>query len=176
MNPETLDPLLLDRALGELPPPVAALLDEHLARDPAAAQRAAGLVETLQLARQSAAKRFQGEPRPVPDVDWLRRAAGQVRWRSNFFGLAKLAACVALGLVLGRTTGPDNPAPAPSGPVAIGTVPADTASPVPETKFWSVARQVAEQRSGSVRSSRHGRDDDLLWTAPFKMPRMEENP
>lgn len=50
MNAETLEALLIDRALGQLSPEVEVLLAEHLATHPEAAHSAAELAETVALA------------------------------------------------------------------------------------------------------------------------------
>src|SRR5512138_1473794 len=96
MKPELLQPLLLDRALGELSSEVAALLDEHLARDPHAARYAAELDDTLVAAR--AITQIDAAT-PVPALDsarWLQLAQSDrpSTRRSQWF---RLAACLALG-------------------------------------------------------------------------------
>jgi len=176
MNPETLESLLLDRALGELSPPVTALLDEHLARDPAAARQAAGLAETLQLAHRAAIGSVQPEPRVLPVGPWLHRAVGQARWRKNLLGLTQLAACLVLGIVLGRAIRPESPVPVQSPPAVMGWAPVSLAAAGSQTKFWSLASRVAEQRSGSVRPRVRDASDQSLWESPFKMPRVEGKP
>jgi anti-sigma factor RsiW len=177
MNPETLEPLLLDRALGELSPPVAALLEEHLARDPAAAQHAAGLAETMQLARRATASPTQSQAlRPAADLPWFRRAARQARWRGHLVGLAKLAACLVLGLVLGRALGPESSSSAQSRPAALVAAPVTVAAPGSHPKFWSLARHVPDQRAAVSRTGPAERNDQMLWASPFKMPRVEEKP
>ena len=176
MKTETLETLLLDRTLGELSPPVAALLDEHLARDPAAARQAADFTETLQLAHRAVAGSGRSAPRTLPDGQWLHRAAWQARWRKNLFGLAQLAACLLLGIVLGRTSRPAAPEPVQSPPALIGRAPVSLAASGSQTKFWSLASRVAEQRSGSDRSRMRDGGGPLLWESPFKMPRVEGKP
>ena len=176
MKPETLETLLLDRVLGELSPPVAALLDEHLAREPAAARQAAVLAETLQLAHHAVAGSARPEPRSLPDGQWLHRAAWQARWRKNLLGLAQLAACLVLGIVLGRATRPASPEPVQSPPAMMVRAPVSLAATGSQTKFWSLASRAAEQRSASVRSRGRDGGDVLLWESPFKMPRGEGKP
>lgn len=174
MNPETLESLLLDRALGELSPPVAILLEEHLARDPAAARRAAGLVKTLQLARHSLANSTP-PLRARTDLNWFRRAAWQARWRSNLVGLAKLAACLVLGTILGRALGPVSGTPDLSRPATIVAAPAAAAASGSHPKFWSLAR-AGEQRGAIARAGLNNRGTQLPWASPFKMPRVEDKP
>ncbi len=100
MKPENLETLLLDRALGELPPAVLELLEEHLARNPETAGQADTLTGTLQLARQAVA--LASEPPPSPwAIDRLRHAQQAWRWRGRRRTTLQLAACVGLGLTLG---------------------------------------------------------------------------
>jgi anti-sigma factor RsiW len=176
MKPETLETLLLDRTLGEFSPPVTALLDEHLARDPAAARQAAVLAETLQLAHRAVAGTGRSSPRPLPDGQWLHRAAWQARWRKNLLGLAQLAACLVLGIFLGRAVRPEPAVPAEPRPSVIVPAPASLAAAGSQTKFWSLASRAAEQRGGSVRSRGRDGGDPLLWESPFKLPRGEGKP
>lgn len=149
MNADHLESLLLDRELGELSPAVAALLDHHLAADPAAARRAAELRTTVQLARRAVAVPVAAPPRPL-DLGALRRPAPAP---SPFLvrpELYRLAACLALGLGLGWLA---RPLPTPDGTgrelappaTAIATTPAE-----PRSNFWSVARLTATQRPPTV--------------------------
>jgi anti-sigma factor RsiW len=176
MKPEILETLLLDRALGELAPPVAALLAEHLARDPAAARQAAVLAETLQLAHRAAAPSSGSAPRALPAAPWLRRAAWRARWRGHLFGLAQLAACLVLGIVLGRAIRPESPVTAEPRPSVIVSAPVSLAATGSQPKFWSLASRAAEQRAGSVRSRGRDGGEAMLWESPFKMPRGEGKP
>lgn len=141
MKPEMLDPLLLDRALGELSPEVAALLDEHLAQNPAAARRASEFSSSIPLARAAVATP-PATPRPL-DVARLQSASA-ARGNIRPMELLRLAACLALGLTLGWLARPTPPAPAP---IAVAALTPVTARPTdPPTQFWSVARFAPEAR------------------------------
>lgn len=105
MTPETLETLLLDRALGALPAETAALLEVYLAHDADAATRAHALVTTVQDARaalqaarprESGAARLPAFPRQQVAAARRHRAA----WRMGAQSAA-LAACVLLGLGIG---------------------------------------------------------------------------
>jgi hypothetical protein len=100
MNPENLETLLLDRALGELPPAVTELLDEYLTRNSDAARQADTLTATLQLARQAVAMPRETPPRPLA-LATLRQAQRTWRWRRLAWEALRLAACAVLGLALG---------------------------------------------------------------------------
>ena len=149
MNPEQLESLLLDRELGELSPAVAALLESHLAQDPAAARHAAALNATLALARRAVASPIVPPPRPL-DVEQLRqahRAAQSVARRTE---LHRLAACLALGLGLGWFA---RPVTTPAGPGVTDFQPAAFAATTPaepRSTFWSVTRLTASQRNPSA--------------------------
>lgn len=134
MKPELLETLLLDRALGELPPAVAALLDAHLAHDPAAARRAAEFDATLQLARAAVAVPRE-TPRQPLDVERLRRAQRAARTAARRTEIFRLAACLALGLAGGWLFRAARTVEAPAPVIAIA------APRAPETSnhFWSVS-------------------------------------
>lgn len=86
MKPETLDALLVDRELGELPPDVTELLDAYLELAPAARREANVMTQTVRTTRE-AIRRFpelaqgtevQHPLNVVPMVSWLARAAALV--------------------------------------------------------------------------------------------------
>jgi len=100
MKSENLETLFLDRALGELSPATRELLEEYLARNPAAARHADTLTATLQLARQAVALAPETPQRPL-EMDTFRRARQTWRWRGLMRETLRLAACAVLGLALG---------------------------------------------------------------------------
>ena len=110
MKPENLEILLLDRALGELPPAATELLDEYLTRNSDAARQADTLTATLQLARQAVALPRETLQRPLA-LDTLRRARQTQRWRGLTQEALRLAACAVLGLALGWYAHAPRPAP-----------------------------------------------------------------
>ncbi|MEO7317785.1 MAG: hypothetical protein ABIZ56_02225 [Chthoniobacteraceae bacterium] len=89
MNPEALENLLIDRALGHLSPEVEALLAEHLATNPAAARSEADLARTVALA--AAAMRREALKLELPP-----RLTMQQRWRQAN-RIVAMAASFALG-------------------------------------------------------------------------------
>ena len=90
MKHEALENLLIDRALGQLSPEVEALLSEHLATNPAAAQSAAELAEIVALA--TAAMRRDKPKLELPP----RTIIPQPRWPHAHRVLA-MAASFAVG-------------------------------------------------------------------------------
>jgi hypothetical protein len=180
MKTETLEALLIDRALGALPPEVDELIDAHLARDPEAARLADGLNATVRLARQAVAPQCAMPSRPLPFAQWRKRAMVQ-RWHARAWELSRLAAGVLLGLTLGwyaRTGGGPllvaaAPPPArPVPPAAVADQPGRTGS---ATDFWALSSFTAGQQArpapdGSLKT-RHR----LHWESPVKVPHMEGN-
>ncbi len=181
MKPETLEALLLDRALGELSPEVAELLEAHLDHSPEAARQADRLAATVQQARQAVAARQEAPQLPLA-VGRLQQEHRAQRQRAFVWELARLAACVVLGLTLGWYGRSAREAPvvaaapvatrlAPPVVVAAG-LPPSTAS----TKdFWSLAKLAAVQRERQPVESRATSRYRLRWDSPVKMPRLEEN-
>jgi hypothetical protein len=174
MKPETLEALLLDRAMGELSPEVAELLDAHLASTPDAARQAGGFAAVIQQARQAVAV---AEPPPPLAISRLQQA--QVAWRRRaiIWKTARLAACVILGLTLGwyvRST---------RVPPVVAATPASSAvsAPVPPRgskstqDFWSLARLEAVQQEHQLAESRATSRYRLRWDSPVKMPHLEDD-
>lgn len=178
MKPELLESLLLDRTLGELSPEVAALLNAHLAQNPAAARRATEFADTLSLARTITAAPIAAPRRPL-DLARLREAHRAQHSVTRRFELLRLAACLALGLGLGwlAHTPPSRAELAVASPAATPGLssPAPAPAAAPSARFWSVARLVAEERARSASAAGH--DDpryELHWNSPTKVPRLEE--
>jgi hypothetical protein len=110
MKPENLETLLLDRALGELPPAVRELFDEYLTQNPDPARQADTLATTLQLARQAVAMPPETPQRPLA-MDKLRQTQQTRRWRGLTREALRLAACAVLGLTIGWYAHASRPAP-----------------------------------------------------------------
>lgn len=148
MKSEELDCLLIDRAAGELAPEVAALLEEHLARDPIAAARAAELHATMQLARAAVSVRVPGS---LPPLRALAPAPAAVPRVGRAFGgeWLRLAAAIVVGLLAGTGVGLKLRAPerVPAQVAASAMAVASEATherAVPATRFWSASRRTAE--------------------------------
>lgn len=156
MKNETLERLLLDRALGRLPPDVEELLEGQLATDRAAARSAEEFTMAVMLAKRVM-------KRPVPTAVGHTHVRSSIR-RQNGRGLLALAASFVLGAVitffgmrtstapqrqvasavqLGRTAEMAHSSPAPAVEHAVRTLP-----------FWSHERiyalaSAAKQASAS---------------------------
>lgn len=156
MKPEYLESLLLDRELGELSPAVAALLEDYLAGAPAAAQRAAELKATVDLARVATAPPATPAPRPL-DLRALHRAAPTpppLVFRPELF---RLAACLAVGLGLGWFARPLTAPISTGGNLVPATALLASAPAEPRSHFWSVARLTATQRLPMATTGAGGR-------------------
>lgn len=145
MNKESLDRLLVDRALGEACPELCELLDEYLAGNADAQRRAAEIRETVGLSRTA----FEADLVPpcigsagVPP----RERAGLGRFA--LFVAPALAACLLLGLAVGwiasrwSSDGMDEPRHL--------TETRWNFQPANDRRgggFWSVSRVVAQARS-----------------------------
>jgi anti-sigma factor RsiW len=181
MKPENLETLLLERALGELPPATRELLEEYLARNPDAAREADTLTDTLQLARQAVALSPEMPQRPLK-MDTLCRARQTWRWRGLTQEALRLAACAVLGLALGWYAHASRPAPvlaqtSRAEPAVVRPIPAEALSggAVAAPRFWSLAKLQAEQRSRPASASHQESRYQLQWDSPMKMPRVVED-
>ena len=85
MNPELLERLLIDRALGQLSPDVVALLSEHLGKNPQIAKLADELDETVMLATNATKRPMASAtwPTPIPGPFWRERARQKARGRPS---------------------------------------------------------------------------------------------
>lgn len=151
MKPEHLDSLLADRALDELPPEVAALLEEHLSRDPDAARQAAGFDTTLRLAREAVA--VPAERPAALNLPRLRRERPFTLFRLAPVEILRVAAGLAAGLALGWLLRPqpvDVPIIASATPIIQ---PAPLQAAAPTTNFWSVTRFAPDYIHAQARKS-----------------------
>jgi len=167
MKPETLEALLIDRAMGELPAEVAELLDAHLIGHPEAALQAGRLATTLQLARQAVAV-AEEQPRRSPPVASMRQAQARQRRWSLAWGFARLAACAVFGLAVGWYGHARRPSP-----IIVAASQRESTSDT--MGFWSQSSLVATLRERQLAESRAFTPYRLRWESPVKMPRIEED-
>lgn len=178
MKDTTLETLLLDRALGELSPEVAELLDEYLTQNPDAARQAGAVCATAQLAREAVALPRAASVPPLANARW-RQAARVQRWRRWRNEALRLAAAVALGLAVGGYGSLTHRTQVTAPPVAIGSAPSTALAGAGRSspRIWSSAKLQAEQRARTAPAA--GLSDSryrLRWDSPVKMPRVEEKP
>ncbi|PTY03761.1 hypothetical protein DB347_21250 [Opitutaceae bacterium EW11] len=171
MKPETLKSLIVDRALGELPPDVGELLDAYLENHPDLAAQAERTGKTTGLAR--AAMRVpapSGTPSALP------------RWKapdSVFNGAARrlwlpLAASVTVGFLAGRFAAPreNGSAPMPQPPDLASSASVLARLPTQGTSaLWTVPQPSRAGVQNPVTSDQPYR---LRWDSPVKLPHLEE--
>jgi anti-sigma factor RsiW len=180
MKPETLESLMIDRALNELPPEVAELLDAYVAQNPAVEAAAAQLGEAVKLAHQAVAV-----PNDAPHsglVPNLRPGLRRESWLNWFrvprIELARLAAGLALGLALGWMlpsmwrTSEVGQTPSSVRYMMADARPATVRNTAPE--FWSLAAVVA-QRQARTEASRPVARNLLPWDSLFQPHRTEKS-
>jgi anti-sigma factor RsiW len=145
MKPDTLEKLLLDRALGELSPEAEELLAAWCAEHPADAVAADALAATVALAREATADHAPAPALPRPT--WHRAA-----WRPLPAEILRLAACLALGLSLGWFALPRPPVAAETvaAPGLVTVAAVDTAPRPSPSAFWSISARIAEARRDSA--------------------------
>jgi anti-sigma factor RsiW len=180
MKAETLESLLIDRAMNELSPEAAELLDAYLAQNPAAAAGAAQLEDVVELAQQAVAETEEAPQRALATnfrAD-LRRESWLHWFRIPRVELVHLAACLTVGLALGLAVPlpwripatVSVPSPKPTVTAKAEVDHADRSS----AQFWSLTAVAADRqtRSGALSPAQR---DRLQWDSLFKMPRLEEN-
>lgn len=152
MDREVLERLATDRAMGALSPDVEHLLTSYLQVDPACAAAAERISNTVTLARQALAE-HQPSSMPAFPVAGFQQIERWQKRVQRFTFAAGMAACLTIGLGLGRLS---NPKPSVvqvvRAPQSTETVSADVrpepAAIMPDrTGFWSVERlrRVREQ-------------------------------
>jgi hypothetical protein len=176
MDPETLERLMLDDALGALAEDVRALVMDRVAASGAAAQ-AGAYRRTVEAARAALGPRRRETLPPLPTAR-LRREAARRRRRRLTGRVAALAACLVLGLGIGylafSRAAATAPAPAPvrvaqGGPLIPAVPAADSAEAGGAGGFWSSRRLVERAvAAGSQEAVR------VTWVSPVQNPRIGE--
>ena len=142
MKTETLEALLIDRALGHLTPEMDELLGEHLAANPDTARLAAELQETVTLA-------VVALKRPLPGLKLPPPVAATLPPRRVFRALALAASFLAgigLTLVATRLAAPSRGDAVAPAPIVVSVQPAAGLAIDPSVRalpFWSKERALA---------------------------------
>jgi anti-sigma factor RsiW len=175
MKTETLESLLIDRALGALSPEAAELLEDYLIQNREAACVAASLASTVDLARGAVALPM-ASVNHLPSWNRVRKALGVQRRQTLTWELGKLAACVLLGLAVGlaprfggRPAVPPTELAVAPGPSVANKTGAVTAG---QNGIWSLANFTpgkSEHAADGVTRYR------LQWDSPTKIPHLEGN-
>lgn len=170
MNAQTLERLLLDRALGALTADTATLLDAYLAEHPAAAADAAGFDETVRFAEQVLPAGPLRQPPAFP-AGRLTSASRRLRRTAFLWRATGLAACLLAGVGIGvllRTARPD----AAASPVewVVQNEPPQDMPQSAQDEFWS-ARRLYERAAGA----RPARPPRLIWPSPLSAPKIGDS-
>jgi anti-sigma factor RsiW len=168
MDRELIERLATDRALGALSADAGQLLDAYVQHDPAAAavvneiERTVGLARTV--LRDEPVKSMPAFPvAGFAEIERWQRRTRRLRY------VAGLAACVMVGLGLGRLSAPMRTEIVPSLPVTVVDATA-TVSPSPVESggsFWSVDRMRQRIQQRPVASPR-----SVKWISPATPPRL----
>lgn len=165
MDSATIERLIIDRQLNELPPDARALLEAFLAEHPELRSREDDIQRTLRLAAQAlASDRQPSMPEPPALLPAGRSAPAFLKPKSWASRLQPLA--VAAALLLAFWTG------SRFGPGSAGLLERDTqqiarGEVVPdESGFWSLRR--ADRGSITVPT----RDRPVTWNSPTQWPRI----
>jgi anti-sigma factor RsiW len=165
MDAEKLNALLIDHALGETIPDIAALMEAYIEKDPAARATLEEWRATAGLAKRA----LQGNPVILPAFPRaaLERSQAMRQWRTRIFWSAGMAACLAVGFMIGtRWEEPTiQVAQAPNGiPSQTSPLPTSTAHIAAVPDFWSVSRfrAIAENSQKPAKIA--------TWTNLFRRP------
>lgn len=169
MNAETLDRLLMDRALGGLPPDVEALLEAWLAQNPGQRERAGEFETAAATARAALRSELPTALPPLPQVRIakLLEARRRIVWVRN---VASLAAVLVLGVGLGALLTRGSWAPGGETNVSAGApVIVAVTHPAPQSTggFWSAARL--------ARTAQKAQQNDnvrWIWESPARRPKL----
>ena len=170
MDADTLERLMIDRAMGALPADTEALLAAYLEHQPQATTQGKALDQTVSLARQTLDAAPPEAALPPFPVSRLARARRMRRLRLA----AALAACVLIGFGLGGF-GPQPLPPAPpevAQPVATMAIrpPTETIGSIDRATFWSA--RAWRERATRDRPSPHRR---VIWDSVVKWPRIGDS-
>jgi anti-sigma factor RsiW len=168
MNRDVLERLAADHALGALPPDVGHLLECHLAREPELALAADEIERTVRLARTVLAEHAPSSMPAFP-VSGFEQIARWHRQVGRVIRAAALAACVAVGIGIGRFSMPAASSSAPVQPIQVVS-----AAPVPthrsavgaagdEGGYWSVSRMRSQYERLDRRAAQASRESLTVW-------------
>lgn len=155
MNEETLDALLIDRALRALPPDTEALLAAYLGQNPDAADAVKHTHAAVGLVR-SALK--EEPPAPLPEYGAPRRFRRHTR-RRRLQRAAGTAATLAIGVMVGRFLS-DSPGTAQVHPTQ--TVAHTEPAPIVDHGIWTITP--ARLKNPPARAAR------WQWHSPVHRP------
>lgn len=168
MNAETLERLLMDRALGELSPDVESLLAAYLEHDAQAAARADEFLAAAAAARQVLTK---VAPAALPPYPALRlESVGRAHRRLVLVrNVAGVAAALVLGVGLGAAfVGRAGESAGGTHPARAVTFASAAAQPAGHEGFWSTQRLYER-----AREAKRPEVPRVFWDSTVERPRLE---
>jgi anti-sigma factor RsiW len=168
METETLERLLMDRALGELSPDAETLLAAYLEHDAVAAARGRefelAAIRTRQVLRQAQPTTLP--PFPAARMQALNRGPRRLVLLRNVAGIAAaLVLGVALGAGLDRHVAAQRTAGASPLPAPVFVIARMGAEATGSAGFWSVQRLYER-----ARDAKRTQATQLIWDSPVEAP------
>jgi len=153
MTKKQLEELLIDRALGGLDEHCAELLDAYTREKPAVSYQSSELAEMVSLARQAmnTNRARIGTLPPFPGARIRRELRGR-RVARHAGAAAALAACLSLGILIGRSGGPPSEQPPVPNAHAVTRPTVHTPAEPQAAPLSGLARQMIEQRLAQAQS------------------------
>jgi len=166
MNAETLERLMLDRALGALPPDCESLLAAYIEKDPQAAATDKEYKATVNAARGALADAL---PSTLPAFPARRLvdARRQYRHLRLFRGVVGIAASIAIGFGVhafffpARSANSSHP-----DPIVLAQAATRNEAPADAGGFWSAQRLYKRAEAAPQRPAKR-----LIWNSPLATPR-----
>lgn len=156
MNKETLDRLMIDRAVGALDSDVEDLLDDYLERTGVAAEQYSSTHEVVRLSRNL----LQMEEETALPAFRVPKPIRNRRRRFIVLQAAGVAAMLMIGFFIGRGLSAGNG----SMPKRSVVVTVTSSQPASDSGIWSI--DCTRLRSMPVRPSR------WKWTSPIRQPEL----
>lgn len=171
VDKETLDRLLIDRALGELSEDASALLDAFVQGNPGAALAAGEVRDTLGVVRKALGSRSGDADDTLPAPEFLHRLPRARLGDSTRGGFIGFALAASIGLLVWIGIGPAKLPNRPEGGSVITMQAAGgRGTAVKEAGFWAVDQW---RRAYGAQKSRRG--SRVEWTGPISRPRIGES-
>lgn len=165
MNAETLERLMLDRALGVLPPDCESLLAAYIEKDPQAAAAGREYAATVATARGALA---DAVPSKLPAFPAQRLTDAQRQYRT--FKLARGVAGIAASLLIGFgihafffSASPNDSSR--SDPIMVAQATVRNDEPTDAGGFWSAQRLYKRAEAAPQRPAKR-----LIWNSPVTVP------
>lgn len=174
MDREVLERLATDRALGALTPDVERLLEAYLRLDSPSAAAAGEIERTVELARASLGEKQPSSMPAFPVAGFMQIERWHRRVRQVTYGVG-LAACLVLGIALGRLAVPatDGQAKPGYGPTILASKDGGLGVVSPQTNGLPPLAKSETQDAGgfwSVQRLRQQREQDQVAPANGSEP------